>query len=108
MKTKIGQRKLRQARIRAKIIGTSKRPRLSVFKSNKAIYAQIINDEKGITLAESSNIKQKKTAKEVGQEIAIKAQGKKIKKVVFDKGGFKYHGQVKDLADGAREKGLEF
>jgi large subunit ribosomal protein L18 len=108
MDKKVVQRKLRQKRVRAKVEGTSLRPRLSIFKSLNKIYAQIINDEKGETLVSSSNLKKKMTAKEVGLDLAKKAQDKKIKKVVFDKGGFKYHGQIKDLADGAREGGLDF
>jgi large subunit ribosomal protein L18 len=108
MRTKLEQKKLRQGRIRAKVSGTTNRPRLSIFKSNKSIYAQIINDETGKTLAQASNIKEKITPKEVGANVAKKAIDQKIKKVVFDKGGYKYHGQVKDLADGAREQGLEF
>jgi len=108
MKTKLEQRKLRQGRIRAKVSGTPQKPRLCVYRSNKSIYAQIIDDENGKTLAQSSNVKNKVTPKEVGQDIAEKATDKKIKKVIFDKGGYKYHGQVKELAEGAREKGLEF
>ncbi|NTU69491.1 50S ribosomal protein L18 [bacterium] len=108
MRTKLEQRKLRQGRVRAKVSGSPDKPRLSVFKSNTAIYAQIIDDLSGKTLVASSNIKGKMTPTEVGQDIAKKAIEKKIKRVVFDKGGYKYHGQVKDLADGAREQGLEF
>ena len=108
MEKKIKQRKLRHNRVRAKVKGTTKRPRLAVFRSLKYIYAQIIDDYQGTTLVTSSNSKNKMTAKEVGKDLAKKAQDKKIKQVVFDKGGFKYHGQVKDLADGAREGGLEF
>lgn len=109
----------RQKRVRAKIFGKKEKPRLSVFRSHKHIYAQLIDDEKGrILLAASdleiknSNLKDKKSkvdkAKEVGKLIAKKALAKKIEKVVFDRGGYKYHGRVKALAEGAREGGLKF
>ncbi|OIN59048.1 50S ribosomal protein L18 [Arsenicibacter rosenii] len=102
--------------IRAKISGTSERPRLSVFRSNKAIYAQLIDDVAGHTLAfaSSSEIKSEangftvETAKQVGQRLAEKAAGKNITAVVFDRNGYLYHGKVKALADGAREGGLKF
>jgi len=92
------------------------RPRLSVFRSNRYIYAQIIDDVKGRTLVSiSSRDKSIKDAKfkleiaeQVGEKLAVKAKAKKIKRVVFDKSGYKYHGQVKALADGARKGGLEF
>lgn len=117
------KRHRRHKRVRAKIWGTSKVPRLSVFRSNQHIYAQLINDEKGITLVSASGLdikkslprrqagkKVKKTdkAKEVGKLIAEKALQKKIKEVIFDRGGYKYHGRVKALAQGAREGGLKF
>ncbi len=103
-------------RIRAKIEGTSVKPRLSVFRSGKHIYAQLIDDQKGVTLFASSNVNIKKKkgivkselAKLVGEDIAGKAIAKNIKQVVFDRGGFRYHGRVKQLADGARAGGLEF
>lgn len=105
----------RKIKVRAKISGTEKRPRLSVFRSNMRIYAQLIDDEKGKTLASASSLSKKtqkiskmEEAKTVGQEIAKKALGKKIKKIVFDKSGYKYHGRIKALADAAREGGLEF
>jgi len=103
----------RQKRVRAKVSGTAARPRLSVFKSNANIYAQLIDDVAGVTLASTSDIKENtgtKTdkAKKVGAEIAQKAKSLKIKEVVFDRGGFLYHGRVKALADGAREAGLTF
>ncbi len=117
----------RHRRIRARISGTGKRPRLGVFKSLKHIYAQLIDDEKGKVLASASDLsiskaagKEKKTdqdkmlsgktakAYEVGKLIAKKAEEEKIKEVVFDRGGYKYHGRVKALADGAREGGLKF
>lgn len=86
------------------MLGTKDRPRLNVFRSNKAIFAQIIDDERGITLVSEKG----KIGKEVGIEIAKKAIKHKIKKVVFDKNGYKYHGKIKAVADGAREGGLEF
>lgn len=105
----------RQARIRARIIGAAKRPRLNVYRSLQHIYAQLIDDQAGKTLVSASDLelkskKLKKTdkAKEVGKLIAQKAQEKKINKVVFDRAGFKFHGRVKAVADGAREGGLEF
>lgn len=114
--------KRRHARVRAKISGTARRPRLSVFKSNKGMYIQVIDDEKGKTLisASSKDIKKIKASKdekmspgmkisyELGKLIAKKALDKKISKVVFDKGSSKYHGRVKAVADGAREGGLQF
>ena len=106
----------RKNRVRAKIIGTEARPRLSVYRSNTHIYGQIINDEDGKTLLSFSDIKIKKEAKttktmmasQVGEEIAKKAISKKIKTIVFDRNGFMYHGRVKALAEGARKGGLVF
>lgn len=101
-------------RVRAKISGTDERPRLTVFRSNKQIYAQVINDVTGKTLAasDSSKIEDKKTKKEiaamVGEEVARKAQDAGVSKVVFDRNGYQYHGRVKELADAARKAGLEF
>ncbi|HEY0220984.1 MAG TPA: 50S ribosomal protein L18 [Candidatus Paceibacterota bacterium] len=111
--SKIGKRDRRHARIRAKISGTSEMPRLSVFKSNKYISAQIIDDVKGITLASvhSKDIKAKtmqEKAEKAGVLLAEGAKLKKIEKVVFDRGGFIYTGNVKALADGARKGGLQF
>ncbi|MBU1104919.1 50S ribosomal protein L18 [Candidatus Parcubacteria bacterium] len=103
-----------KAKIRAKVVGTKERPRLSVFRSHKHIYAQIVNDEKGVTLVASSDLKMdaktKKTkrAYEVGKAVAKKALDAKIKKVVFDRSGYKYHGRVKAVAEGARENKLVF
>lgn len=91
-------------RIRAKIAGTKRVPRLSVYKSNRFIYAQAIDDTKGVTLASASGETAKAHA--VGQEIAKKVLAAKIKRVVFDRGGYRFHGRVKDLADGAKEGGL--
>lgn len=109
-------RERRHARVRKKVSGTSERPRLSVYRSLNNIYAQIIDDTKGNTLAAASSLaeglKQQKgnvkASKEVGELIAKMAMGRGIKKVVFDKGGYLYHGRVKALADAAREAGLEF
>ena len=104
----------RKRRVRAKILGSATRPRLSVFRSNAHIYAQIINDDKGVTLVAASDVKTKKAGKKVetaeiiGEEIAKKALTKKIKTVVFDRNGFMYHGRVKAVAEGARKGGLEF
>ncbi|MFD2573526.1 50S ribosomal protein L18 [Spirosoma soli] len=102
--------------IRAKLSGTAERPRLSVFRSNKAIYAQLIDDVAGNTLASASSVELKsevegntvETAKKVGQRLAEKAIAKNIDAVVFDRNGYLYHGKVKALADAAREGGLKF
>ena len=107
----------RHKRIRKDISGTSERPRLNVFRSNANITAQIIDDEKGLTLVSAStrekelNIKNGgnvEAAKLIGAEIAKRAKKEKIEKVVFDRGGYLYHGRVKALAEAARENGLEF
>lgn len=121
MKPEINRQKKerRHKRVRMKVSGTKDRPRLCVFKSAKHIYAQLINDENNKTLIEVSDLKIKKTksegkylktdrAKEVGKLIAKSALAEKIDKVVFDRGGYKYHGRVKALAEGAREGGLQF
>jgi len=107
------QRDRRRKRIRAKIFGVGEKPRLSIFKSNKYITAQLIDDSKGITLASASskNIKDKnilEKAKAVGALIAEQAKAKKISKAVFDRGGYLYTGSVSALADGARKAGLKF
>jgi large subunit ribosomal protein L18 len=109
-------RKRRQQRIRAKVSGSEARPRLSIYKSNAEMYAQIIDDTKGTTLVSASTIQVKgaksatktELAKAVGVEVAKLAQAKNITKVVFDRGGFIFTGRVKALADGAKEGGLEF
>ena len=108
-------RKKRHLRIRSKVNGTSEVPRLSVFRSNSQIFAQIIDDEKGTTLVSSSSVSLKiknggnvEAAKLVGKDLAEKAKKAKIKKVVFDRSGYLYHGRVSALADAARENGLEF
>ncbi|KKQ42292.1 MAG: 50S ribosomal protein L18 [Parcubacteria group bacterium GW2011_GWE2_37_8] len=113
-KIKIANKLARKKRIRARISGSSQMPRLSVFKSNQHIYVQVIDDQAGKTLAAASDseIKSKGTfsekAKAVGILIAKKAKENNIGKVVFDRGGNKYHGIIKLLADAAREKGLKF
>jgi large subunit ribosomal protein L18 len=101
--------------IRQKVSGTAERPRLSVFRSNTTIYAQVIDDAKGHTLVSASSVEIAKgknanveISKEVGKKIAEKALQGGITKVVFDRNGYLYHGKVKSLADGAREGGLEF
>lgn len=94
----------KRKKIRAKISGTAERPRFSVFKSNTAIYAQLIDDNAGITLASAKG----SDAKKVGKEIAQFALEKSVKKAVFDRGGYIYTGKVKALAEGARAGGLEF
>jgi len=105
----------RHARVRNKISGTAETPRLCVYRSNKNIEAQIIDDVKGVTLVSSSSMALKldngsnvEAAAAVGKDIAEKAVAKKIKKVVFDRSGYVYHGRVKALAEAAREAGLEF
>lgn len=112
MNKKQATRIKRHIKIRAKISGTKTAPRLCVFRSNKHIYAQLIDDssKKIICAANDTDIKGKKTEKaaEVGKAIAKLAKEKKITKAVFDRGGFKYHGRIKSLADGAREEGLKF
>ncbi len=108
-KVKAEKRSRRHSRIRAKVKGNGEIPRLSVFKSNTAIYAQVIDDEKSITIASASSASGKgKSAKEVGAEVGKKAKDKGVSKVVFDRGGYIYTGKIKDLADGAREAGLIF
>jgi len=107
------QRDLRRKRIRAKISGTTDAPRLSIFRSNKYIYGQIIDDTTSHTLVSICGIakaKQKKTdiSRELGKELAKKAIAQKIKKIVFDRGGYQYKGRVKAFAEGAREGGLQF
>ena len=120
----ISKRKIRHLRVRKKISGTSDSPRLSIFRSNKFIYAQIINDDENKTIVSCSSmdsevLKDKTENKsglttknfdayKVGLAISNKCKKSGIKKVVFDRGGYRYHGRVKALADGARENGLEF
>ena len=113
MLTKQIKRKRIHTKIRSKIMGTKERPRLCVFKSGKHIYAQLIDDDSHKVLVSASDVKMKKGKKvehsmEVGKLVAKEAVTKKIEKVVFDRGGFLFHGRVKAVADGAREGGLKF
>ena len=112
-------RKRRHRRVRKKISGTAERPRLNVFRSLRHIYAQIIDDDRGRTLVAASTqdpalrdqlagLDKTAQAKVVGQALAERAQAKRIQQVVFDRGGYKYHGRVKALAEAARQVGLEF
>ena len=113
MVSKIARRKKIKTRIRGKVSGTAERPRMSVFRSNKGIYVQLIDDLNGKTLAAASSkgleggTKTEVSAK-VGKEIANKAKEKGIEAVVFDRNGYLFHGRVKSLADAAREAGLKF
>lgn len=110
------ERERRHKRVRNKVSGTAECPRLCVYRSNQNIYVQVIDDVKGVTLVSASTLDKevktkhanKEAAKEVGSLIAKKALAKKIKNVVFDRGGYIYHGVVKELAEAAREAGLEF
>ncbi len=115
---KTQRRDRRRTRIRARLGGTSARPRLCVFKSLNHIYAQAIDDEKGFTLAQASSLDKDCTARksggnlaaarEVGALIAVRLKEKGLEEVVFDRGGYSYHGRIKAVADAAREKGLKF
>ena len=110
------QRLKRHKRVRAKISGTPETPRLNVFRSEKHIYAQIIDDVNGVTLCSASSVEKgfeglgsnKEAARKVGKTVAERAKSKGIENVVFDRGGYIYHGRVQELADGAREGGLVF
>lgn len=122
--SKLNQKKhtRRSERVRAKVRGVKERPRLSIFKSNRFIYAQIIDDKTGTTLAQAQDFNEKEVSKTknkelsgkilkayaVGELIAKRALDKGVKRVVFDRGGYKYYGRVKAVADGARKEGLEF
>ena len=117
LKTPEGQRRRRHLRVRKKVSGTPERPRLVVFRSSKHIYAQIVDDTRGVTLFGASDRSEGlqpegkgKTGKSfaVGRLVAAKAKDKGITAVVFDRGGYQYHGRVKAVADGARKGGLEF
>ena len=118
MKTSSEQRIKRHTRIRKKITGTAERPRLAVFRSNRHLYAQLIDDVAGRTLASASTVDPSlrsestpnsvESAAKVGSLVAERAAALDITSVVFDRGGFRFHGKVKALADGAREKGLQF
>ena len=113
-------RLMRHKRLRKRISGTPERPRLSVYRSEKHIYAQIIDDTKGVTLVAASTVEKElrdklnqktwnvQAAKEVGKIIAERATANGITEIVFDRGGYKYHGRIKALADSARESGLKF
>lgn len=103
---KINKFQERKKKVKAKILGKGNRPRLSVFRSNRGIYGQIIDDTKARTLVASGGIGKK--AEDIGTELAKKALTKKVKRVVFDRGGYKYHGKIKTLAEAARKGGLEF
>lgn len=112
--TKLNKRKRIQHRIRTKVTGTPERPRLSVYRSNRDIYCQLINDIDGVTLIAASSREigasgnKVEQAQAVGKKIAEKALSENISSIVFDRGGYLYHGRVKALADGAREGGLQF
>jgi len=114
MKRNISKKEIRHRRIRAKVKGVAEKPRLSVFRSNRHIFAQLIDDSQGKTIASASDLKMKEKTKKidkaklVGTELAKIARGKKIEKVVFDRGGSRYHGRVKAVAEGAKEGGLIF
>ncbi len=114
IKAKTNRRERIKMGIRKNMEGTSARPRLSVFRSNKAIYAQIIDDSKGHTIASASSADIEKaklsleTSKTVGKKVAEKALASGISEIVFDRNGYLYHGNVKALAEGAREGGLKF
>jgi large subunit ribosomal protein L18 len=116
--TKLEKRTRIRMRIRKKINGTAERPRLAVFRSNKQIYVQVIDDLKGVTLlsvsskekeiAANTGIKKTEQAKIVGKSLAARCKEKGIENVIFDRSGYRYHGRVKSLADAAREGGLKF
>jgi large subunit ribosomal protein L18 len=115
LKTKGQSRLRRRRRVRAKVRGTAERPRLSVFRSNRGIQAQVIDDVAGRTLAavnwtedDLKSLKSMEQAKRAGELVAERAKAAGVEAVVFDRGGYRYHGRVKALADGAREKGLTF
>ena len=115
VKTKEAQRLKRRRRVRAKVQGTAERPRISVFRSNRGIAAQLIDDESGRTLAAVNwiesplrELKGSDQAKKAGELLAQRAKAAGVESVIFDRGGYQYHGRVQALADGAREGGLEF
>jgi large subunit ribosomal protein L18 len=115
LKTKTQSRLRRRRRVRAKVRGTAERPRLSVFRSNRGIQAQVIDDVAGHTLAavnwtedDLKSLKSMDQAKRAGELLAERAKAAGVETVVFDRGGYRYHGRVKALADGARENGLTF
>ena len=119
VKSRLISRKRRQRRVRNKISGTTERPRLNVFRSSNNIYAQVIDDQSGKTLVAASSLdpglrselprgSNREAARKVGTLLGQRAADKGIKEVVFDRGGYLYHGRVKELAEGAREAGLNF
>ncbi|HEX3551850.1 MAG TPA: 50S ribosomal protein L18 [Thermoanaerobaculia bacterium] len=120
MKAKRQRRERAHLRLRKRVRGSAERPRLSVYKSLRFIYAQLIDDDKGVTLAQASSsdaavreqvggsTSSKAAAKLVGELVAARAREKGVEKVVFDRGGYVYHGRVQALAEGARDKGLQF
>jgi large subunit ribosomal protein L18 len=117
LKTREDRRRRRQLRVRKKVRGTAERPRLVVFRSSKHMYAHLVDDERGVTLVGGSDRSEGiaaggkgKTGKSynLGQLVAERAKGKGITKVVFDRAGYRFHGRVKAVADGARKGGLEF
>ena len=116
MKNRLEARRRRHVRVRKAVVGTSQRPRLAVFRSNRYLYAQVIDDQTGRTLAAASSqeasLRSKslsvETATEIGKLVAERAKSAGIEAVVFDRGGFTYHGRIKALADAARASGLEF
>ena len=114
MTTKVDRRLKIKRSVRSKISGTTERPRLTVFRSNKQIYAQVIDDTTGRTLAAASSLKiedkapKKEIAAKVGEQIAKSAQEAGVQAVVFDRNGYLYHGRIKELADAARNGGLKF
>ena len=113
-KSKLKSLKRRHRRVRKKVVGTPDRPRLAVYRSNRHIYAQVIDDFEGRTLAAASTLTNgvdgdpKERAKAVGRDLAERAKGAGVSRVAFDRGGFRYHGRIQALAEGAREGGLEF
>ncbi|MGI8706620.1 MAG: 50S ribosomal protein L18 [Actinomycetota bacterium] len=112
--TKVRSRQRRHLRVRKKVVGTAERPRLAVFRSNRHIYVQLIDDLQGRTIVSASSLKDgngndpKEAAKAVGSAVATRAKEAGITRATFDRGGFMYHGRIQALADAAREGGLEF
>jgi large subunit ribosomal protein L18 len=113
--TKREARLRRHRRVRGKVAGTAERPRLAVFRSNKGVFAQLVDDQRGVTVASANWLAirsftgtKTEQAHEVGKALAAAAQAAGVKRCVFDRGGYLYHGRVKALAEGAREGGLEF
>lgn len=115
---KKANRKARHERVRRNMAGTAEKPRLTVFKSNNNIYAQLVDDQKGVTLCSASSLEKEmrdehahsnvETAKAVGERIAKRALEQGIESIVFDRSGYLYHGKIRELADSAREAGLKF